>query len=186
MSRRYGGTGLGLSISKQIAKLLHGDLQLVESAPDVGTQFEFSFVAKLPAQSDVFSRPRVQQQEENLLSGLSVLVVDDAQDNRELINRFLARAGANVQMAANGAEGVSIALRSHFDAILMDIQMPVLDGYEATKRLRANLYHGPIIALTAHALKAEKDRALSEGFDAYLTKPVNRAELVKTLREFQV
>lgn len=183
MSRRYGGTGLGLSIAKEIAGLLGGGVRLISSAPDQGSIFEFDFVSRLPAEARASvplpMRPTLD------LAGLKVLVVDDAEDNRELLKLYLARAGAEVDLAANGAEGVSRALSDTFDAILMDIQMPVLDGYEAMGKLRQSYYHGPIVALTAHALKSERDRALTQGFDAYMTKPINRAELIRTLRELQ-
>jgi CheY-like chemotaxis protein len=115
------------------------------------------------------------------LSGIRVLIVDDAPDNRLLISRFLALAGALVTTASNASEGISIALAGDFDVILMDIQMPGMDGYEAVKRLRSLHYSRPIIALTAHAMQSDKDQCLRSGFDQYLTKPVSRPELIASI-----
>jgi len=117
------------------------------------------------------------------LSGIRVLIVDDAPDNRLLISRFLALAGAIVTTAANASEGITVALSGDFDVILMDIQMPGMDGYEAVKRLRSLHYMRPIIALTAHAMQSDKDQCLKSGFDQYLTKPVSRPELIANIAE---
>ena len=119
------------------------------------------------------------------LTGIQVLVVDDAPDNRLLISRLLALAGASVTTASNASEGISAALSGDFDVILMDIQMPGMDGYEAVKRLRSLHYARPIIALTAHAMQSDKDQCLRSGFDQYLTKPVSRPELIARIAEFR-
>lgn len=116
------------------------------------------------------------------LDGLRVLVVDDAPDNRLLVSRFLQLAGAETETASDGAQGIGLALAGHFQVILMDIQMPGMDGYEAVRRLRAHDYTRPIIALTAHVMRNERDKCLKNGFDAYLTKPISRSELLKTVR----
>lgn len=117
------------------------------------------------------------------LTGLRVLIVDDAPDNRLLISRFLALAGAHVATASTASEGITVALSGEFDVILMDIQMPGMDGYEAVKRLRSLHYTRPIIALTAHAMQSDKDQCLRSGFDQYLTKPVSRPELIASIAE---
>lgn len=117
------------------------------------------------------------------LDGLKVLIVDDAPDNRLLVTRFLALAGAKTDAAADGAQGIVCALSEDFDVILMDIQMPGMDGYEAVYRLRSHHYAKPIIALTAHAMKSERDKCMSSGFDAYLTKPISRSDLLIKIRE---
>ncbi|NBO37742.1 response regulator [bacterium] len=115
------------------------------------------------------------------IDGFKILVVDDAPDNRLLVSRFLNLAGATVETATDGPEGIGAALAANYDAILMDIQMPGMDGYEAVERLRAHRYVGPIVALTAHAMKSEKSRCLASGFDDYLTKPISRIHLLQTL-----
>jgi CheY-like chemotaxis protein len=116
------------------------------------------------------------------LDGLTILVVDDAQDNRLLVSRFLTLAGARADVAEDAPHGIVLALQKQFDAILMDIQMPGMDGYEAVQRLRDHDCHIPIIALTAHVMRSERTRCLSSGFDDYLTKPISRVDLIETLQ----
>lgn len=123
------------------------------------------------------------QEKEMRLSGLTILVVDDAPDNRLLVSRFLTIAGAEVKLAASASEGITMALSNCFSLILMDLQMPGMDGYEAVRRLRNLRYEGPIIALTAHAMVSERNKCLSSGFDQYLTKPISRALLIETISQ---
>jgi CheY-like chemotaxis protein len=118
------------------------------------------------------------EKEAHLLDGINVLLVDDAPDNQALISRFLTLAGATVDLASNGQEGMDKALTKNYKVILMDIQMPFLDGYEATMQLRSQGYTRPIIALTAHALKEERDRCLKVGCNDHLTKPIDRRQLI--------
>jgi CheY-like chemotaxis protein len=115
------------------------------------------------------------------LRGASVLLVDDSADNRLLIARDLRLSGANVDLAVNGLEGIKQALGRTYDVIIMDIQMPRIDGFEATRKLREWGYDGSIIALTAHSKIAERDDCLRAGFDDYLTKPVSRVHLLYTV-----
>ena len=116
------------------------------------------------------------------LKGVNVLIVDDAPDNRLLVSRFLSIAGATVATATNASEGISGALGGDFDVVLMDIQMPGMDGYEAVRRLRNLRYTTPVVALTAHAMGSERSRCLAAGFDEYLTKPIARAHLIETVK----
>lgn len=118
------------------------------------------------------------------LDGISVLVVDDAPDNRLLVSRFLTLAGATTEMAEDGLDGVEKALAGKHHVVLMDIQMPGLDGYEATRKLRSSDFTTPIIALTAHAMKEERDRCMEAGCDDYLTKPINRAALLQSVLNY--
>lgn len=120
----------------------------------------------------------------NSLVRLLTLVVEDAPDNRVLITRILQRAGAEVEIAENGREGVDRALKGDHDAVIMDIQMPVMDGNEATRLLRKQGYKKPIIALTAHATQDDRDRFLADGFNELLTKPLDIALLLQTLSRF--
>jgi two-component system, sensor histidine kinase len=112
------------------------------------------------------------------LSGIKILLVEDSEDNQRLITRFLNAAGAEVETADNGGEGVTMAMQKPYDLVLMDIQMPILDGYEATEKLRSLGMNKPILALTAYALKEERERCLTSGCDAHLTKPINRVDLI--------
>lgn len=115
------------------------------------------------------------------LQGIRLLLVEDYLDNQLLISRGLKYLGAIVDVADNGQEAVDKASQQDYDSILMDIQMPGLDGLEATKLLRTKNYTKPIIALTAHATKEEKDRLLSSGFNDYVVKPIDRQVLVSAI-----
>jgi CheY-like chemotaxis protein/HPt (histidine-containing phosphotransfer) domain-containing protein len=108
--------------------------------------------------------------------------VDDGETNRKLIGLFLTRSGASVEMAENGALALHATQQNNFDVILMDMQMPVMDGYTATVRLREQGFTGPIIALTAHAMKGDREKCEAAGCSGYLAKPVNMDELVRTVR----
>ena len=110
-----------------------------------------------------------------------VLLVEDSPDNQVLICAFLRETKAEITIANNGREGVEIALKNNFDLILMDIQMPFLDGFEATRAIRASGSNRPIVAMTAHAMQDEKLRCLKSGFTAYVSKPLNRKLLIETM-----
>jgi CheY-like chemotaxis protein len=115
------------------------------------------------------------------LDGLLILVVDDAPDNRLIMSKFLKLAGASVELAKDGREGVEKALMGNFDIVLMDIQMPEKNGYEATSELRTRGYCKPILAVTAHAFKEEREKALSVGCNDHLAKPINRQKLLESI-----
>ncbi|RYZ73695.1 MAG: response regulator, partial [Proteobacteria bacterium] len=115
------------------------------------------------------------------LENLRLLLADDSADNRLLITRLLGKAGAVVDTAANGRDAYDMALESDYAAVLMDIQMPEMDGYEATKLLRSAHYKKPIIALTAHAMAEDHARSLEAGCSAHLTKPISRVDLISTI-----
>lgn len=190
LTRRHGGSGLGLMISRKLAQALGGDLQLKSSKANEGSCFQF-FISGGPFDG-VFYAPeiegaiQVRDEDEQLpsstaLSGKKILVVEDAVDNQILVRHYLNAAGGQVKIANNGEEAIPLAMSGEFDVVLMDLQMPILDGYQATAQLREKGFREPIVALTAHAIREEKKRALANGFNAYLTKPVNRHSLIETL-----
>lgn len=189
-TRRFGGTGLGLVLSKKLAEALGGNVYLKKTELGVGSTFTIEvqappktgtkFVNSLKANNDEATVEKDSQQ----LKDMNVLLVDDAQDNQLIIGHFLKSAGAQVEIASDGKEGVQKALAGHFDVVLMDIQMPLLDGYEATSQLRLKGYKTPIIALTAHAMKEQKDRCLRAGCTDHLSKPVDRRKLIAELAKF--
>jgi PAS domain S-box-containing protein len=195
ITRKYGGTGLGLVLSRQIAQLMSGDLILVESELDRGSEFKVSLKVHsappevtvkplLPATAS-FNRVQAHHNSYQKLTGMRILLVEDCLDNQFLMKRFLTLAEAQVGVANNGAEGVEMALRGDYDIILMDVQMPVLDGFQATLQLRQMNYTRPIIAVTANAFKEEREHCLRVGCDDHLAKPVSRASLLAKISQYR-
>ena len=194
ITRKYGGTGLGLILSRKLSQALGGDLQLAESTPLERTVFEVTLKDLLPnsemlvdksVSNDQFANAvQARQTKDGGLEGHTILIVDDSPDNRHLLSRILTRQGAEVAHAANGAEAVKLARENHFSIVLMDIQMPVMDGYTAISELRSGGYQTPIIALTAHAMNEVRLRTLSVGASDHLTKPVNTSLLNEKIRRW--
>jgi signal transduction histidine kinase/ActR/RegA family two-component response regulator len=194
-TRRYGGVGLGLSISRRIASLLLGSLE-VSSDLGRGSEFRLTLPAPdcgLPAASH---EPKSERPTANgsgvtpsAFPGARVLLAEDGLDNQRLVRALLRPLQVEVALVENGAQAVDQALAAldgerPFDLVLMDMQMPVMDGYEATRRLRSEGYPGPIVALTAHAMSNDRGRCLEAGCDEYLSKPVDRAELLELVSRF--
>ena len=190
-TRKFGGTGLGLALSRRLARSLGGDVILASSTPGRGSCFVVTIdappVILKPAQVEppgsLVQWPSAQQ---NLLplTGLHVLLAEDTIDSQVLITQFLKIAGAQVDIVRDGAEAVTKAMSDGYDVVLMDVQMPILDGYSATSTLRKRGYLGPIIALTAHAMLGEKEKSLQAGCDYHLVKPVDRRNLINTVAMF--
>lgn len=188
-TRRFGGTGLGLALSKELAKALGGDLVLSRSVPQEGSVFEImidtgslqgrDWLKLEDAMGLEDSTEMMRPARSDILLGKTILLAEDSYDNQLLIKKFLTLAGAEVDTAMNGREAIQKATDRDYDVILMDVQMPELDGIAATRKLRNNGYKRPIVALTAHALREERDKTLEAGCDDHLTKPIQRHELVR-------
>jgi PAS domain S-box-containing protein len=200
-TRRYGGTGLGLAICRQIVELMNGAIG-VESAPDRGSRFWFTVPLELPepVHGDRYTDPspvpvpgdryadlsptvRV----ERAASALRILLVEDNPVNQQVAMRMLRKLGHDVDIAHNGFEAVDAAGRTTYDAVLMDCQMPELDGYSATLRIRAGESSSrrvPIVAVTANAAVDDRERCLAAGMDDYLAKPLRLSDLARVLDQW--
>ncbi len=184
-TRKFGGTGLGLMLSRRLAQALSGDLRLLHSTPGQGSAFFITLGVTFTDQESLgssLSEQKRQPADLQPLREVRVLIVDDSLDNQLIVGKYLRDAGAEIETAMNGEEGVEKALSSRPDVILMDIQMPVLDGFEAARLLRLKKYSGPILALTANSLLSEKEKALKGGFDDFLVKPLDRGQLIEKVR----
>jgi signal transduction histidine kinase/ActR/RegA family two-component response regulator len=183
MTRTYGGSGLGLALSRKLARALGGDL-ILEKTGSQGSTFAVTLPWEEATKKSNLVSFKAKEQKENLsLSDRRVLLIDDSTDNLVLTKRILEKAGAIVETAMNGIEGVAKALTGNHDMILMDIQMPKMNGYDATAELRAKGYTKPIIALTAHAMKEDREKCLQSGCNDYLTKPVIAPTLIQTIEK---
>lgn len=182
-TRKYGGSGLGLVLSKKLASLLGGDVTLKSSQSGAGSVFEINIKNKMDSANPYKLSPLERTPKNQfLLRGKKILLVEDSQDTQFVVTRILQLQGAEVTVAKNGAEGVAQALQQNFDLVLMDIQMPVMDGFAATKILREKGYTKPVFALTAHTQPQFKELSAEAGFDNYLSKPFQIDELLRKIR----
>jgi hypothetical protein len=183
--RRYEGTGLGLALSRKLARMLGGDVKLLNSISGLGSEFEVRIKYELvESEPKSIPQPAYRQTTKPELEGKNILIVEDLAENRLLLERVLKKYGLSTTMATNGSEGVEAALKGNYDVVIMDIQMPVMDGYTATRKLRGQGYFKPILALTAHAMKDDRAKCLEAGYTDYLTKPVQTNELVQMLAKY--
>jgi PAS domain S-box-containing protein len=185
-SRKYGGTGLGLALSRKLAQLLGGNVTLVGSKPQAGSTFkiELPLVVKAGLEKSHSAQPKKLELHPKTqpvfgrLQGLRILVAEDAVDTQLLLRQILQRQGAELDFADNGKQAIECAESKDYDIILMDIQMPICDGYQATRTLRANAYSKPIIGLSAHAMREEHDKIIASGCNEHLAKPFDPKKLV--------
>jgi signal transduction histidine kinase/CheY-like chemotaxis protein/HPt (histidine-containing phosphotransfer) domain-containing protein len=191
MTRKYGGTGLGLAISKRLAKFMGGDIS-VRSEPGHGSTFSFWLdggpLRNVPmrqglTESMLAIGPHTPDAEQIQLRG-RILLAEDGIDNQQLLTLNLVTAGAEVVVAENGRIAVERVRNEPFDLVLMDMQMPELDGYGATSELRRLGYTLPIIALTAHAMGGDRARCIDAGCTDYLTKPIDNELLLRTVASY--
>ncbi len=212
-TRLFGGTGLGLALSKRFAHLLGGDIQLIDSVKGQGSTFlvtidpgmnsvqdETFISANFPRSGFQYplSYPHSNAYSQALsiantpapvadvrrIDGVRVLLAEDSIDNQFLISQILKKAGAVVEIAENGKVALEKAHQRDFDIFLIDIQMPVMDGYTTVAELRREGFKSPVIALTANALQGDRERSLFSGFNEHISKPVNRTSLVNTVYNY--
>ncbi len=184
ISRKYGGTGLGLAISLKLIQLMGGTMRM-QSEPGKGTLFEFAVPCCIPAAPV----------EEGVLAALGssapspkrILLAEDNLVNQKVATVMLEKSGHSVFVVSNGQEALDVLSREPFDVVLMDVQMPKMDGFEATACIRArelnSPHHVPVIAMTAHAMAGDRERCLAAGMDGYVSKPVHLDELLGAIRE---
>lgn len=199
-TREFGGTGLGTAISKQLVELMGGEIGF-DSEPGKGTTFRFTLtfakpdITVQPAPSPAPTEDRIREDKD--LSGLNILLVEDYPTNQMIARQHLSSAGCRVLTAENGNQAVALFKEYEFHLILMDIQMPEMDGYQATEQIRRHESRRdgslpgdappsriPIIAMTAHAVKGYRERCLNAGMDDYITKPLKKSHLIHMVRKW--
>jgi len=186
MSRKYGGTGLGLSISARLVSLMGGSIRLT-SEHDRGSRFRFTIRVGTTASAAATAAAIMMDPfvDSVLPMRLRVLVAEDNVVNQKIIAALLARRGQDTVVVANGREAIDAWRRESFDTIFMDVQMPEMDGFEATAVIRAaergGDTHIPIVAMTAHAMTGDRERCLAAGMDDYVAKPISVSEIDRVL-----
>lgn len=190
-TRRFGGTGLGLTICAKLVKLMGGNLT-VSSVPNHGSRFMFDFeIESLTAEQLIYKPSEVVTCEQALQSQIiipslsgEILVAEDSMDTQNLIALYIKKTGANVSFAQDGKEAVEMALANNYHLVLMDMQMPNVDGIEATKVLRQIGFSKPIIAFTANATTQALEEAIDAGFNEHLTKPIDKPKFYQLLTKY--
>jgi len=196
-TRRFGGTGLGLTISRKLAQILGGDIT-VQSTPGHGSTFSLIVccgalagvkMIENPTEALVGAPGATTDADSTNQVGGRVMLAEDGPDNQQMISLILRKAGCDVTIAENGRKAMLGALEAQekglpFDLILMDMQMPEMDGYAATRELRRRGYTRPIVALTAHAMAGDREKCMAAGCDDFATKPINRKVLLGVVKRY--
>lgn len=196
-TRKFGGTGLGLALSRKLARQLGGDVNISDCTNGVGCNFVFEIencidLLKSDRAKDVATQPDTlhttmsrenseARQNENCLGGIKVLLAEDAPDNQILLSKILANTGAELKIVNNGQQAVAQVQKDPPDIVLMDIQMPIMDGLTAAKKLKEQGHEIPMIALTAHAMREEVDKCLQAGFSSHISKPIDKKLLIQSI-----
>jgi CheY-like chemotaxis protein len=189
-SKSYGGTGLGLSISKNIVEMMGGEIWL-ESTPGLGTKISFTLLCeevndnKLVSEDKNIKKNNANNPNQSIAN---ILLVDDSEFNRILIKEYLKHTKHIIVEAQNGQDALEKIKNNNIDIVLMDMQMPVMDGYTATKEIRkwelaTNHLHTPIIAVTAYAMKEEQEKSLAVGCDQHISKPISKESMINVLNQ---
>lgn len=184
VSRQYGGTGLGLALSRKLALMMGGDICLLSSTPGSGSVFQFTTTFEVSDEMDLDNLSTDTHLDVDKLKDKKVLIVDDSIDNRLLLENYLIRVGLQVSTASNGSEALEKIETEKYDLVFMDMQMPIMDGYTATEKLRAKENQTSIIAVTADAMTSAKRRCLQSGCNGYLSKPLLRDDVYRVLVNF--
>jgi len=184
-TRKFGGTGLGLAIASELVKMMGGCLG-VDSTPDAGSTFRFTLPLDVAAAPMLPHHPDRRDTEQ--VPPMQILLAEDNVVNQMIAQRLLQRQGHTVSTAVNGREAIDALANGRFDVVLMDVQMPEMNGFEAVAAIRAaeradNRRHQLIVAMTAHALKGDRERCLQAGMDAYISKPISAETLRRVLNE---
>jgi len=191
-SRRFGGTGLGLSISNDLLKLMDSEI-LLDSSPGLGSCFSFELVLAIPSKSmqnqvehELKTRNRILNNTTQVLAGAKILVVEDNTFNQQIIKELLSQAGILSELANNGQEALEMLKQGEFNAVLMDLHMPIMNGFEATKQIRSQACFAilPVIALTASVSQADRELCLAVGMNDFIGKPFNSNQLLSTLAQW--